>query len=580
MSVRRWLEQLPRANTGATTRALYDALSELNRVQVPASTRLQMLDCLVPVWNNVRERLQRQHLAKGGLFAEQPRQVARLLESMSMSIVIGYALVAVQSESRTVRDRLESRAQVATAVAGALSAQRYTLFINALLYQAPRIGFWRSVHGLFQLADEQGVALEKVQIDDRSSTCRDLYVSALLFAAAGLNQLHQRDLTSLYRRIPEWAPAVEIVAGAPERCVLAVEPNADAGPIYRSKATRVSLRWRGLDVSELLRRLEDELELPTPPAERALMLHLSETWGLPQSRGAMRIEVEEPLLISVGLASTHHEVAGDVDFDALIRAKHGAAGGNQFLDEREAHGRKERDVWDSVYETQREPSPALAAAMELGLDEPLPDEDSGATPAPEVFRVIAIDASPRGYRLQWPRDAEAPLQGGEIIGLRRETGGRQWMIGVVRWVSMSTKGPRVGVELLSAGARPHLARASAASSGNWHRVLSLPEMKAIAQPPMLVMPVGVFAERDAIELSSPEGDSAVVLTRLVEARGGFSQFEFREVALPHKEALPVSASAQKFGGERLGGERLGGERLGSERLGSEVPGFEELWERL
>lgn len=552
MAVRRWLEQLPRANTGATTRALYDALSELNRVQVSAATRLQMLDCLVPVWNGVRDRLQRQHLAKGGLFAEQPRQVARLLESMSMSVVIGYTLVAQHSDTRTVRDRLETRAQMARGIASAMSAQRYTLFLNALFYQAPRYGLWRSLHGLYKLADEQGVALDRVQVEERSSTCRDFYVAALLFASAGLNQLHLRDLNSLYRRIPEWTGSVEIVPGAPERCVLAVEPTADVGPMYRSKVPQTSMRWLGLDLRELLRRLEDELELPTPPAERALLLHLGETWGLPQSRGAMRINIDEPLLTTLGLASTHRQVAGDVDFDALIRARRDAAAEarNPFLDERKMSDGHERDVWDSAYDPRQEPSDALLAAMGQRIRE---HEDAGGAPAPApaIFRVNAIDASPRGYRLQWPKDAEAPLQGGEIIGLRRESGSQQWMIGVIRWVSMTAQGPRVGVELLSAGARPHLARASTAAAGEFHPVLSLPEMKALGQPAMLVVPVGVFSERDEIVLASPEADSTVVLTRLVEARAGFSEFEYREVAQPQRAAEPARTAAEEVSFEGL-----------------------------
>ena len=552
-AVARWLEQLPRANTGATTRALYNAVVELNRVQLPAPRRLQLLDCLVPVWREIRDRLQRQHLGKGGLLAAQPRQVARLLESMTTSIASGFNIVAQQSSTETVRDRLESRVQIARAISSALAAQRYNLLLASLFYQTPRAGIWKSVHDLYLLAQDQSVELERVELEGRTLTPWDLYVSCLLFAAAGLNQLHQRDLDSLYRRLPGWAQHVDLVPGVPERCLLAVNPAEDAGPIYRSKSVSTSMRWLGVDVRELVRTLEHELELPTLPAERTLLLHLSETWSQAQSRGFMRIDSRETLLVSIGLDATHRHVAGAESFDGLTPSGEIASlaqeAGNPFIDRQTLPQPRSRDVWDRAYEPG-----AVSAAVLKQVDVRIRDHQRTQVepdPLPPSYQVETINASPRGYCLRWPKEADAPLHSGEVIGVRRETGGDQWMVGIIRWVRVAAGEPEVGIELLSASAVPYLA--SVAGQNALHRVLMLPAMKAIGQPAMLLTPKVQWADRQKVMLLRQDEQVLVVLTKQVDSRSGFNQFEFRQVENIREASTKNFADEHAFEGlwERL-----------------------------
>ncbi len=552
-AVARWLEQLPRANIGATTRALFNAIVELNRVRMPAARRLQLLDCLVPVWDGIRDGLQRRHLGKGGLLAEKPRQVARLLESMTTAIASGFMLVALNSSTATVRDRLESRAQIARALGCALAAQRYNLLLASLFYQTPRPGIWKTLHDLYLLAEAQGVALERVELEGCQVAPRDFYVSCLLFSGAGLNQLHQRDLDSLYRRMPGWAPHVDLVPAAPERCLLAVDPTADAGPVYRSKSTSISMRWLGLDVRELVATLESELELPTPPLERTLLLHLSETWSQTQSRGFMRIDSRETLLISIGLDATHRHVAGDENFDALTLSGDleslAQEVGNPFAERQIERQTRSRDIWDSVYELRAEPS-ALLEQMESRIHEHQ-RQRADTQPLPPVYRVETINASPRGYCVQWPKDGDAPLQSGEVIGVRREKGGEQWMVGVIRWVRMAESVPEVGLELLSAVAVPYVAKMT--GQGARQRVLMLPAMKAIGQPATLLTPRVSFSEEQKLILLREGEEMFLTLTKQVDGRSGFDQFEFREIEQERQVPLMLPFEEQSFDGlwERL-----------------------------
>lgn len=527
-AVTRWLAQLPRANSGAMTRELFNAIVELNRVRMPAVRRLQLLECIDPVWHDVRDRLQRQHLGRGGLLAEQPRQVARLLESITSSMAVGFSLVAEQSEATTVRDRIESQTRIARAICGSMAAFRYNLLLCSLFYQVPRKGFWRSLHRLYRRAHDEGVALERVAIEGRQLSASDLYASCILFAGAGLNQLHQRDLDGLYRRILDWAPHVELVPGAPQRCLLIVNPDDDAGPVCRSKAAAPTMRWLGLDLRELVRIIDGSLDGPTLPAERTLLLHLSVNWSQAKSRSFKRIESNETLLICIGLDATHRHVAGNEDFEVLTRAAEVASvaqdGGNVFAERQPARQVRSRDIWDTAYDCQ-------APIVELAhMEQQVRDHRQtppAERPLPRQHRVETINVSPRGYCLQWPKDSDAPLQSGEVIGVRRDRNDEQWMVGVIRWVRTGSEGAQVGIELLSASAVPWAA--TVVGRGAPQRVLMLPAMKAIGQAAMLLTPRVPFEERQKVTLARPGEEMFVTLTKQDACSNGFSQFEFREI---------------------------------------------------
>jgi hypothetical protein len=365
--------------------------------------------------------------------------------------------------------------------------------------------------------------------------------------------LHQRDLDSLYRRLPGWTPHVELVPGAPERCLLVVDPTADAGPVYRSKSMSTSLRWLGLDVRELVATLERELELPTPPLERTLLLHLSETWGQAQSRGFMRIDSRETLLISIGLDATHRHVAGNEDFDALTSRGDVESlvqeAGNPFTERRVERQTRSKDIWDSVYEHGAAQAAELEQ-MELRISEHR-RRQADTQPLPPLYRVETVNTSPRGYCVQWLKDADAPLQSGEIMGVRRERGGGGWMVGVVRWVRMADSAPEVGIELLSAGAVPYVVRNR--GQGAPQRVMMLPAMKAIGQPATLLTPRLPFSEQQKLILLREGEEIRLVLTKQVAGTNGFNQFEFREIEQDRQVPLMPPVEEHGFDGlwERL-----------------------------
>jgi len=81
--MRAWIESLPRANLGQSTRALYDAINEVVRLKVSAQQRFDLLELLRTVIHGAVEGLSRHYLQQPVVLPEKPRKVAELAQAIA-----------------------------------------------------------------------------------------------------------------------------------------------------------------------------------------------------------------------------------------------------------------------------------------------------------------------------------------------------------------------------------------------------------------------------------------------------------------------------------------------------------------
>ncbi len=551
-AVRQWLAQLPRANIGLTTRSLYEAIIERNRVRMSAVRRLDLMAALQPAIDLVRQNLRRHYLDQPILLPEQPRRVAELVRAINQATATGSSLAAVQAEPANPRGGGNPNRVIATALVGALDEHLQSLLLHCQLYQPAAPGLWQSIHALYQLACQRGV--DAVGAMDDTDTPGSAYLRCLLLAGANPNQLRQRDLDSLTRRLRDWPGRVDLIPGAPEACILAANPASDEGPVYRIKAGEIGLRWLGLDLRGLVADLQRTLDEPTPDTERELLMHLIHAWSQTRNRSSMRVASNDRLQLSLGLSATHHFVSGEEDFQLFIHGDQApplaVERSNPFIKGAPRTPARGKDIWDRPYQDNYG---QIRVSVET-IDYNIRQHQKAQPRDTERFRshpVQALDASPRGYCLQWPADNPATLRSGELIGLRLESDTAQWMIARIRWVQLLPAGPRLGVELLSPGAVPFAARVlqHGEAQGEYQRVLVLPEIKALRQPTTLITPRLPFREQHKVLLVQYGEQTRVQLTRQIASAGAFSQFEFRR--LPDPRGAPDTGSENNGGFDSL-----------------------------
>lgn len=535
-STQAWLDQLPSTNLGDTTRALYEALTELNRCTIPPRQRLAVVDTLRGLLENIRNQLARHYLGQPIILPPQAARVANLAETLNRVLAENYARVAADAGND------KQLALLAAGAARACEAINANLLLACQLYRPPVAGSWRLLHRLYRLLHEAGLADRPLQTGELLMHPTIPYRSALLLGSARPSQLRQRDLEALHLRLPSWAEHIVVEPQFDQRALWCIDPHSDSGPVL-AELVGSHDGW-----SFDTRPVADHLDA-ADGLHDALLTHLQAVWQAPSKRSFLRLDGGGYLDVTLGLLATHHFVANEEEFQMLADGSqtspweatddpsllHPAPPSHPY------HGDR-GGAWKEA-----DPGQGSQLSME-DIDyplRPLPSHRRTGSEPYQIHRVDSLNSSPGGYCLQWAPDARVSLRAGELIGLR--PGDRDhWSIAAVRWVQLRREGPSIGVELLSPTALPYVARpaGSSGSQGDFHRVLVLPEVPAIGQPTTLITPHLPFREGQRVELMQYGRKTSIKLTRQLTSTGVFSQFRFRRLTGP--DQAPPADSASGF----------------------------------
>lgn len=368
--------------------------------------------------------------------------------------------------------RFKGKLATTTLVAGLAHGQQ-ALMWACRQYQTPPAGLWRTLHALHAFADELGGAGQVVDSPlpgNGSRSARTTYVECLLLALADPQRFSARELRDAQAVVHCVASQCGLQPASVEG--VGVDTFADAGPGYVG-ADRMAAGTGvlAIDVVPAVRVFDERIALLPAGSDAANLVcpggttlntsarflhHLAAGWAT-AARAHGRLAASHALDVAVGMRALHYALAGEVDFATFIR---------------------------------RVGSEACAAGQtEISKKWPT-SSDSGA---PARLRGEVLDQSAGGYRLRLEADAceGARLRIGEIVGLSPVADTpdeREWMVGVVRWLSHAEGGELLGVELLhrsarAAGVRP-LTRAGEALVPQ--RAVELPDAGAAGGLAMLV----------------------------------------------------------------------------------------------
>jgi hypothetical protein len=568
----KWLEALPKTNLGQTTRALFEAITELNHTNLTPVQRLQLLEVLRPAIYFAATGLRRHYLNQPIVLSEQAQKVTKLAQVLFHELATGYALVAAHTLALEKSGFSQPEQAIATALHRALTDTTQNVLRDTQLYRPVGRGTWHRLHQLATLAWEQRLEYSAVS-DAQSGDCtlETTYLRALLLGCANTCGLRQDDLAKIFVYLPDWCRQVTL-CGA-EQGLFVIDPNSDEGPIYRAfhQTAAAGVTLLGLDtraLAEYLRQQrhpDEEVVISDQALSNDLLAHLTLNWSTASTRAYLRLDKNEQIEIALGLTATHHFCAGEIDF-ALLLSKDGYLKMNRPEDnpflrvETRSHEKRLRDVWDSPFMNTGLTQIAVDS-IDYGIRQQhaqtnrVKDKDKYHS-----FSAETVNISPAGFCLRWPPENPVLIRTGEIIGIR-ERNHKSWSVGAIRWVRITESGPQLGIELLSPTATPFGARViqKAGPQGEFQRVLVLPEVKASGQPTTLITPRLPFRSGQKIALVHRDKETRVQLVRRIASSPAYSQFEFR----------------------RLGGVASGTETDAAQAVPARgSKGFDSLWDSL
>ena len=446
--LRTWVEALPRANHQAYLQALSHALDDFRTRRLEGFARLDALEVLRPMLLEavtlLTSRLQGSTFPLTGTKA----QIANQLMVLQRELALAYRMAVAEACAPSGKTPFLRGAQVALALVRATYHHVRWLATSHFLYRSPEPGAWAQLYALAAFASAQGLDAKPVEdaAERRSLSVALLQNQAALLSLANPYRFSQRELVDLWSLTRDAASLIELT---PQRFAAAgalALIDHDAPPSYAARApnpdegdvlwvdlrkldgvVRAALSHAGGTRETLLRLSRDiSISLPTDLLERVL-----EGWSQDASRSFARLDGGYELDSVVGLSALHYQLAGQQDFDGFMREVRGIS---------------------------------MLAADRASWAQGAGDSVHAATVTAQVQ-----DQSLGGYRLRWEAAHGVRARIGEVVGvaLPIEDAGRDWAVGMVRWLRYDESGGiEAGVDLIARRAQAVGLRALDASGGS------------------------------------------------------------------------------------------------------------------
>lgn len=549
--VDKWVRELPLAHIGESSRLIFKALVESNRVDMPTPQRLKLLEQLrTPVALTV-DALTRHYVGQPFPISVKNQKVAELAQELNWEMAIGYKIV-LNSAMSGFAQRLDNKS-LALTIHRAIFYLSHAIIKTYEVYKAPPERAWLEIHHLYLFSEHNRMHQEPVkdslQKDSATVTIVDTYKQILLLAAANPFRLPQKEVEKVYSLLRAWVKHTELrpidvydtTAG-----LFIINLEKDAPPNYFDGAVdkEAKLYLRLLDTTSLSRVLRDQLDSINREVDkndqaiaylenrlhRDTLRRLLLVWGAVPRRNFSRQGKNVTVDICLGLNATHFYI------DKFLAEKNvGGLAAKSQRNAMEKSGYQPKAKFITNEEADNLFVPWDKPELSPLLKSPFPDEnevqfEDKGNDVYEQYSCLLVNESAGGFCLNWQNSSITKTMVGSLVGIRspdKDRGGTI-TVGVIRWLRSDAQ-PQLhfGVEILAPYAQPvaikNLSRKSDMSP--FMRGLLLPEIRAVNQSQTLVTPP-LFRVGDRLRVDIAGQSVKVKLTKLLESTTTFSQFQF------------------------------------------------------
>jgi hypothetical protein len=566
-----WVEQLPVANVGETSKQIFRALREFNRTQAPSKRRLQSVDFFHQPLSYIATNLSKHYMGSGFPLSDKSYKIAGLNRELHSGMATAYksAIIDLLMESQGKPDRK----QLVQAIHRCMSYLSRVLLLSVLVYDPYPLRIWRELHVLHRLACRYDV--ESIQVDDpidsqgRSSSVDESYRRCILFSLASPYKIRQKDNLMVFDALLEWSHLAKIYSydNAPEESTIIICQDSDLAPSHEISAVETENKHLlKMDASVLITQLREQFGDSRPETSRlqgisaldtGLVRQLIKLWSKAQKRAFVRTRLNFELRIAVGLRSIHKLISlgNDPEKPAEKQQEEGtwiesafAVGHNQLktsphfslLPVENNHYNPRRGDFENFGPNSRDFDGLEEAAPQIWDEVP----KKLAEPATNTFKTLNESAG--GYCLDWSGEQIPKIQVGELIGVQSAMSANQFGVGIVRWMRRTEdERLQVGVQMIAPNAMAVSAREEKNKRSESYDCLLLPEVGTSGQPTSFICPSYPFKLGNQLQVNEGENLRDIKLTRLLESNGAISQFQF--VYLDHDDLPEQEASDEGFG---------------------------------
>lgn len=547
-AMQQWLNALPLANIGATTRLLFDAVLLIGKLDIAAQERFAQLEALRPRVRYVLTHLNKYYTAATYPLPKKSQKVIDINNTLLLEMAKGYTrIIGDRSAAEMGRDA------IATTLYRACHFLGEYLLRTVQIYSDYRSGVWKALHQLYQRAEVYKMTEQRIVDEERGAgpgTIGRVYKQILLLFTLQPRGLGHGEAQKLYDLSQEWSELAVLQSELPatEAICYVVDLARDAppDPDFPEDLERAK-RLRYLDLTDLSfqlsqRRVPGSAISGVTDADHLTARALTR-WQQRPSRRHERKQTSHNVNVAIGLhrikrllqqsnGQMEPPQAGDESLRLLDPREEILASGSELGHHNLA---PEYQFWDLVAQgrsTAPRPAPAPAPS---GVESDV------------CSRWRVINVSSGGCALQWESSESVSVLVGEILTLSAEGESSTWQLAVIRWLEIDGNHQlTIGVEFLATQVEA-MSFERALSDGAW----DYDGLFLRAQPPYqqnrLVVPAYMLKSGDRIRMTVTSAVFDVELGTLLDHTDFFSIFEFQELTQESQENLTdLSAEDDSF----------------------------------
>ncbi|HMX15646.1 MAG TPA: hypothetical protein PKD29_02275 [Rhodocyclaceae bacterium] len=517
---RKWLAGVPLNNPAQAQVQLLRQLHLLNRHDLAAGARIEILEALRQPVIAVQETGLKRFAGKALPLAAGEEAAFEATQNLWQALADGYlrCIEAWISEARSDADRKALAAERALA---ALGAKQLDIYRGG---RQPAPPHWRLLHAVFRAAEDMrvtGVGVAEEEGRGASSTPMAAYAAALLLHLASPHEFTPRQLAWVVRWARRWSGKVVVglsMPSDPKAIPVCVDLASDQPAGYMPRAGD-GARW--LDPTELRRSVKTRI-VRLDKGESPASLQLGDDCTQPACGEVLNQVYQRWCRGGLGRRQDRRPADGGCEFVCDIPAIHyylsgrkpfkqpGMAGDDLLRIERE-----EIATFGRI-STRREENFSVQQGFEL-----------------ESWQVLEdwslLNESATGVRiarnLRQPGHRVAP---GQLVAVR-PADARAMLLGMARWVMAGGDGMlHAGVQFFPGQAESVALRSTGLTAVRepYRPGFLLPAIAALDQPATVVLPTGWFRVEGVVEVFTDRARQ-IRLVRLVERGADFERAEYK-----------------------------------------------------
>jgi cyclic-di-GMP-binding protein len=571
-----WIEQLPAANLGESSQAIYRMLVDSNKTILEPDVRLRILNIIEPVALKLVDSLERQFINNHISLSDKQRKVAALVQALQTELSFGFHAVIESITSEGIKR--STKKPLALAICYAIKYHGLVILRCFQLYASVPSRVWRELYRLYKLAKQYQLEnVKTIEVESGLSwSAKNFFSQILLLSISSPYQLRQSEIELVWNLLPDYVEFCSLEAHSYSKNPFLLNLNSNTPPVQKSLYVSDEAENKlKISVVAVVDKIKVDLAQVTEKAKysaRKTMVfkHLIHCWSHGTQRSFARTGCADEIYVTIGLGATHFllteslmkrqaamelntEGAGEYS-EQTLEAMEGSlrdatiatvsddrgslrvAAGRNYLS---TSAITSNDVWAKLYR----PDQAIAEKeTEKSITER--SRDSIVRDSYKIQKSQLINMSPGGYCIQVSTtDLPKHAQTGEIIGfIEGDHDSHQWSLGIVRWVRRQVKGDfvQMGVQLLAPDVLPISLQLknNRNETSQLQRALMLPALTGVGQEATIITNPLAFNLNNRLRVMEIADEYEVRLTKEISSSSSSKQFSFERLASKKQTSPP------------------------------------------